>query len=206
MGFAAPNVRSDNSCGDGRNWLGMQLMLIRDELNAGSDGSGQALIVCTLLELLIFSAICRAQAVLKGLPKEGHWKVGIGKRGGLLAKGSFRNCPCSIGSNGNSAMWTSKTRKMQRMRMTGLKMILGLEKGMLFLAEGSFRKVRFYVSRAPQSVENKGESENFLEILEYLEIFETKDFSSQNTPFIMTPSSGPEKGATRKEQPKISRR
>ena len=48
-----------------------------------------------------------------------------------------------------------------------------------------------------QTVENKGESGQFLEILENLEIVEILDSrvsSSEETPFVMTPLSGPEAG------------
>ena len=48
-------------------------------------------------------------------------------------------------------------------------------------------------SREPPDCGNKGDSDHFLEILENLEISrDSRDFSSEKTPFAMTPSSGPE--------------
>ena len=42
----------------------------------------------------------------------------------------------------------------------------------------------------PQTVENKGETDHFLEILENVEIFrDSRDSSSEKTPFVMTPFS-----------------
>ena len=47
----------------------------------------------------------------------------------------------------------------------------------------------------PQTVEKKGDSMHFLEILENLEIFiDSRGFFSEKTPFVMTPFSGPDQG------------
>ena len=48
-------------------------------------------------------------------------------------------------------------------------------------------------------MENEEESDHFLKILENLEILEiSRDFSSEKTPFVMTPFSGPELRQTTK--------
>ena len=76
---------------------------------------------------------------------------------------------------------------------------VGFEKRGL-LEKGSFQKSpfsrdsrEFRDSRDlenPQTVENKGESDNFLEILER-DFRDSRDSSREKTPFIMTPFSGP---------------
>ena len=43
-----------------------------------------------------------------------------------------------------------------------------------------------------QSVENRGEWDHFLEILENLDFGDSGDSSSEKTPFVVTPFSGPE--------------
>ena len=76
----------------------------------------------------------------------------------------------------------------------------GSEKG-VFWKRGLFRKIHFLeilenleileFLENPQTVEKKGDSDHFLEILENLEILE-RDSSSEKTPFVMTPFSGPD--------------
>ena len=73
------------------------------------------------------------------------------------------------------------------------------------LEKGFFRKVHFLeilenleilevleILEILQTVENKGESDHFPEILENLEFRDFRDSSSEKTPFVMTPFSGPE--------------
>ena len=79
----------------------------------------------------------------------------------------------------------------------------GSEKG-VFWKRGLFRKVHFLeipknletleFPENPQTLENKGDSDHFLEILENLENLESdsRDCSSEKTPFVMTPFSAPE--------------
>ena len=73
----------------------------------------------------------------------------------------------------------------------------------VFWKRGLFRKVHFLetlenleilvILEKPQTVENKGESDHVLEILENLEILEILEVSSsEKTPFVMTPFSGPD--------------
>ena len=64
------------------------------------------------------------------------------------------------------------------------------------LEEASFRKVHFLeILENPQTVENKGESDHFLEILENLEILEILEIPPvKRPPFVMTPFSGPNSG------------
>ena len=99
------------------------------------------------------------------------------------------------------------------MQFSSGKISSGSEKGVFWkrglfrkvhsLKRGLFRKVHFLeilenleileILENPQTVENKGESDHFLEILENLEILEILEiFSSEKTPFVMNPSSGPE--------------
>ena len=73
------------------------------------------------------------------------------------------------------------------------------EKG-VFWKRGLFRKVHFLetlenleileILENPQTVENKGECDHFLEILEISR--DSRDSSSEKTPFVMTPFSGPD--------------
>ena len=84
-------------------------------------------------------------------------------------------------------------------------MISGSEKG-LFWKRGLFRKVHFLkvlenleillqTLEKSQTVESKEESDHFLEILENLENFifrSSRECSSEKTPFVMTPFSGPD--------------
>ena len=80
-------------------------------------------------------------------------------------------------------------------------MILGSEKG-VFWKRSLFRKVHFLeilenleileILGNPQTGENRGESDHFLEILENSRDFrDSRDSSSEKTPFVMTPFSGP---------------
>ena len=82
------------------------------------------------------------------------------------------------------------------------KITSGSEKG-VFWKRGLFRKVHLLeilenleileILENRQTVENKGESDHFLEILENLEILEVLEISSsEKTPFVMTPFSGPD--------------
>ena len=76
----------------------------------------------------------------------------------------------------------------------------GSEKG-VFWKRGLFRKIHFLeilenleileILENRHTVENKGESHHFLEILENFR--DSRDFSSVKTPFVITPFSGPEK-------------
>ena len=71
----------------------------------------------------------------------------------------------------------------------------GLEEG-VFWKRGLFRKVHFLeiletleileILENPQTVENKGEPDHFLEILEILDS-DSRDSSSEKTRFVMTP-------------------
>ena len=74
----------------------------------------------------------------------------------------------------------------------------GLEKGGL-LEKGSFQKSQFSrdsrefrskILENPQTLENKGESDHFLEILDFRHFRDSRDSSSEKTPFVMTPFSG----------------
>ena len=79
----------------------------------------------------------------------------------------------------------------------------GSEKGVIW-KRGLFRKVHFLeilenleileILENPQTVENKERiRHHFLEILENLDFRDSRDSSSEKTPFVMTPFSGPEK-------------
>ena len=71
------------------------------------------------------------------------------------------------------------------------------------LEKGSFQKSPFSrdlenleileILENPQTVENKEESDHFLEIPENLETFrDSRDSSNEKTPFVMAPFSGPD--------------
>ena len=73
----------------------------------------------------------------------------------------------------------------------------------VFWNRGLFRKVNFLeipenleileFLENPHTVEKTGEADHCLEILETLEILrDSRNFSSEKTPFVMTPFSGPE--------------
>ena len=48
------------------------------------------------------------------------------------------------------------------------------------------------ILKDPQSVENKGDSDHFLESREFRDLEDSRDSSSEKTPFVMTPFSGPD--------------
>ena len=80
----------------------------------------------------------------------------------------------------------------------------GLEKG-VFWKRGLFRKVHcletleylgsLEILENAKTVENKGESDHLLEILEeFRHLRDSRDSSSEKTPFVTTPFSSPENG------------
>ena len=87
----------------------------------------------------------------------------------------------------------------------------GSEKGGL-LEKGSFSEKGHFLEilanleileilENPQTVQNKGGSDHFLEILvsefrDFRDFRDSRDSSSEKTPFVMTPFSGPEPSQT----------
>ena len=57
---------------------------------------------------------------------------------------------------------------------------------------GLLEKEFLEILENPQTVEDKRASDHLLEILEYIDLGYSRDSSSEKTPFVMTPFSGPE--------------